>query len=267
MSWLQCSTACHQQCVVSFIAVPYTLNCTMQAIESIISNMAKEMEEAAGDAGSAQVENAVQSNTAPDAATGASQPNGLHGAAAGDFEASKRQPASEGVLHINGKDQGSNSAANQQQSAAADGCMPSPASESVTSQPHISLMLSVTEGSGVRCTLQQYQIEESSPSSRQQKAHELLALEPTDSNISASPKGTSRPLEGSNKPAAKASKQAAELHKRSKVVGRNQQCPCGSHKKYKACCGRQQKGKAASAGAENAQDRRQELPHMATLYV
>lgn len=231
--------------------------CSLQAIETIISNLAQEMEEAALDASRDQTEAAGQSS---DADVSASLPNGLRDLPAGETEAAEgAQPPSNGVLSANENErQRFSREMDQQQSMTSDRHMPLAAAQA--NHTCVSLTLLVTVSGRVTCTLQGVEgADHVAASSEQQEAPDLPA-DASSTGASSSPKPPSASAE-------KASKRPAAVQKRGKAVGRNQQCPCGSHKKYKACCGKQQAGKAAPASVQDSQVRTQDLPHIATLYV
>lgn len=88
----------------------------------------------------------------------------------------------------------------------------------------------------------------------------------TDSDKAEPPDASPR---HNSQPEVQSQDRKASAQKQAKPVGRNQQCPCGSHKKFKACCG---KKKPAHAGIDPRTSEAAELGtgkplQMTRLYV
>ena len=61
--------------------------------------------------------------------------------------------------------------------------------------------------------------------------------------------------------------QEGSKQKEQKPIGRNQPCPCGSHKKFKACCGRQRPAQSMPAAPAADDARAKKLQQIHTIYV
>lgn len=244
----------------------------MQAIETIISNLAQEMASAMGGL-------EEQSGAAEAGADAEQQP--INGAAAQDSQ----QLDSKQVVHCS--DQG---ACTQTQdlvgSISQDGHSEGPAvgldsrpamlqasghpdpqpaqdhSNSWEAALHHENGTPVTQGNAANAA------SPSQPGTRPSGAGELdrqpgPEITPAGVEPNTPPREASTPLKGGS------AKNAGVRQKREKPVGRNHPCPCGSHKKFKACCGRQP-GKPSQSDSKVLPDEgvvHKERPHMATLFV
>ena len=63
--------------------------------------------------------------------------------------------------------------------------------------------------------------------------------------------GQSSSKQVESSPASAGNTQPTVKQKKGKATGRNQACPCGSHRKYKACCGKQKAGSSKNMNTQH----------------